>query len=79
MMTSSSGNIFHVIGHLCGEFTGHRWIPHTKASDAELSLRCVWINGWVNNREGGDLRRYRAHYDVTVMSLLNRGAEHIGV
>ena len=25
-----------VIGHLCGEFTGHRWIPLTKASDAEL-------------------------------------------
>ena len=24
-----------VTGHLCGEFTGHRWIPHTKASDAE--------------------------------------------
>ena len=22
--------------HLCGEFTGYRWIPHTKASDAEL-------------------------------------------
>ena len=21
---------------LCGEFTGHRWIPHSKASDAEL-------------------------------------------
>ena len=21
---------------LCGEFTGHRWIPRTKASDAEL-------------------------------------------
>ena len=30
-------------------------------------LICVWINGWVNNREAGDLRRYRAHYDVTVM------------
>ena len=28
---------------------------------------CVWINGWVNNREAGDLRRYRAHYDVIVM------------
>ena len=28
---------------------------------------CVWINGWVYNREAGDLRRYRAHYDVTVM------------
>ena len=32
-----------------------------------FSLICVWINGWVNNREAGDLRRYRAHYDVTVM------------
>ena len=32
-----------------------------------FSLICVWINGRVNNREAGDLRRYRAHYDVTVM------------
>ena len=32
-----------------------------------FSLICVWINGWVNNGEAGDLRRYRAHYDVTVM------------
>ena len=32
-----------------------------------FSLNCVWINGLVNNREAGDLRRYRAHYDVTVM------------
>ena len=36
MMTSSNGNIFRVTGHLCGEFTGPRWIPHTKDSDAEL-------------------------------------------
>ena len=36
MMTSSNGNIFRVTGHLCGEFTGPRWILHTKASDAEL-------------------------------------------
>ena len=35
MMTSSNGNIFGVTGHLCGEFTGPRWIPRTKASDAE--------------------------------------------
>ena len=35
MMTSSNGNIFRVTGHLCGEFTGPRWIRHTKASDAE--------------------------------------------
>ena len=36
IMTSSNGNIFRVTGHLCGEFTGPRWIPRTKASDAEL-------------------------------------------
>ena len=36
MMTSSNGNIFRVTGHLCGEFTSPRWIPRTKASDAEL-------------------------------------------
>ena len=32
-----------------------------------FSLICVWINDWINNREAGDLRRYRAHYDVIVM------------
>ena len=32
-----------------------------------FSLICVWINDWVNNREAGDLRCYRAHYDVIVM------------
>ena len=33
-----------------------------------FSLICVWINGWVNNREAGDLRRHRGHYDANVMS-----------
>ena len=174
-MTSSNGSIFRVTGLLWGKFTGHRWIPLTKARDAELwcffdlrlnkqlrkqsrcrwfetlsrslwhhsngwvflwsddiiqigwrdhvlrhldtevkqrtfqwliyddvikwkhfprywpfvrgihrppvnsphkgqwrgalmfSLICVWIYGWINNREAGDLRRYRAHYDVIVM------------
>ena len=32
-----------------------------------FSLICVWINGRVNNREAGDLRRYRAHCEVIVM------------
>ena len=32
-----------------------------------FSLICAWINGWVNNREAGDLRRYHAHYGVIVM------------
>ena len=36
MMTSSNGNIISVTGPLCGEFTGHWWIPLTKVSDAEL-------------------------------------------
>ena len=36
IMTSSNGIIFRVTGPLCGEFTGPRWIPLTKASDAEL-------------------------------------------
>ena len=38
-----------------------------------FSVICTWINGWVNNREAGDLRHYRAHYDVTVMFDKNRG------
>ena len=36
VMASSNGNIFRVTGPLCGEFTGQRWIPRAKVSDAEL-------------------------------------------
>ena len=39
-----------------------------------FSLICVWINDWVNNREDGQLRRYRAHYDVIVMPWETRFA-----
>ena len=31
-------------------------------------LICTWMNGWVNNRETGDLRRHRSHYDVIIMN-----------
>ena len=34
-----------------------------------FSVICAWINGWMYNREPGDLRRHRAHYDVIVMCL----------
>ena len=34
-----------------------------------FSLICARINYWVNNREAGDLRRYCAHYDVSVMVM----------
>ena len=53
--TSSYGNIFRVTGHLCGEFTGQRWIPHTKASDVELlmlSLICT-LNKRLNKQSWG--------------------------
>ena len=64
--------IFRVTGPLCGEFTGHRWIPLTKASDAKLWC-FLWSSpekhAWVNNREAGDLRRHRAHCDVIVMRV----------
>ena len=33
-----------------------------------FSLICIWIKRWVNNKEAGYLRRYRAHYDVIVMA-----------
>ena len=53
--TSSNGNVFRVTGHLCGEFTGHRWIPHTQASDTELWC-FLWSvrekNGWVKQSRG---------------------------
>ena len=51
MMTSSNGNIFRVTssGHLCREFTGPRWIPRTKASDAELWC-FLWSNLRLNQR-----------------------------
>ena len=34
-----------------------------------FTLICARINGWVNTREAGDLRRYRPHYDVIVMCV----------
>ena len=48
---------------ITGEFPTQR--PVTRSFDAFFDLRPN--NGWVNNREGGDLRRYHAHYDVIVM------------
>ena len=48
------------------EFPAQR--PVTRSFDF-FSWICVWINGWVNNREAGDLRHHRAHYDVTVMYM----------
>ena len=48
--------------------------PVTRSFDIYFDLRpftliCARINGRVNNREGGDLRHHRAHYDVIVMMV----------
>ena len=43
--------------------------PHKGQWRGALMFSLIWacINGWVNNREAGDLRRIRAHSDVTLM------------
>ena len=43
--------------------------PHKGQWRGALMFSLIWtrINDWVNNREPGDLRRHRGHYDVSVM------------
>ena len=69
MMTSSNGTIFRFTGPLCGEFTGPSEFPAqrpvTRSFDVFFDMR---LNKRVNNREAGDLRRHRGHYDVNVMN-----------
>ena len=62
IMTSPNGNIFRVTV-LCAENSPHKvqWRGALMSS-----WIYVWINDWGNNREAGDLRRYRAHYGVIV-------------
>ena len=68
-MTSSNGNIFCATDFcarnspMTGEFPGQRPVH------GALMCSLIWarINGWVNNRKVGDLRRPLAHYYVTVM------------
>ena len=50
---------------------GNSPVPGQWRGALMFSLICVWLNGWVNNREAGDLRRYRAHYDVIVMNMIH--------
>ena len=66
-MTSWNGNIFRVT--VRGIHRSPVNSPHKGQwrEDLVFSLICAWTNGWVNNRVAGDLRRHRAHYDVTVM------------
>ena len=74
MMTLSNGNIFRVTGPLCGVNSPHKgqW-----RGALMVSLICARINDWVNNREAGDLRRHRGHYEVRVM-VTCQSSEHRG-
>ena len=86
MMTSSNGNIFRVTGYLCGEFTGPRWIPRTKASDAELwcflrsapnkRLSKQWW-GWWFETPSCPLWRHRNDMEMTCwLNLSSEGVDH---
>ena len=54
MMMSSNGNIFHVTGHLCGEFTGPGEFPAqrpvTRSFDVFFDLR---LNKWLSKQWRG--------------------------
>ena len=50
-----------------GEFPSQR--PVTQSFD--VSFICAWTNDSVNNRDAGDLRRHRAHYNVIVMDIVD--------
>ena len=45
MVMSSNGNIFRVTGPLCGESSGHWWIPLIKLSDAERLCYFLYVPG----------------------------------
>ena len=46
--------------------------PVTWSFGVFFSLIWAWTNDWANNRNAGDLRRHRAHYDVIIMSVAHR-------
>ena len=73
LQTNMHGDVIKwVTGPLCrnspftSEFPAGQW-----RRALMFSLICVWIYHWVNNRETGDLRCNRTHYDVTVMTNRN--------
>ena len=49
--------------HQLGEFPA-QW-PVVR--NFNVFLICNWNNGYVNNRDAGDLRRHRTHYDEIAM------------
>ena len=65
-----NGNIFALLALWAGNSPVPVNSPHKGQWRGALmfSLIYAWLNDWVNNREAGDLRRHRGHYDVNVMT-----------
>ena len=65
------------VGNLpvAGEFPAQRPVTRSLMFSAIYAL----INCWENNREAGDLRRYRAHYDVTVIFMEQNWQNLLGI
>ena len=71
MMTSPNETFSVLLAFVLGI---HRWPvdspPKVQWRGALIfSLIYAWTNIWANNRDAGDLRRHRTHYDVTVKAL----------
>ena len=71
MITSSYGNISALLALCAGNSPSPVNSPHKGQWRGAFmfSLICARISAWVNNRAAGDLRRHRAHYDVTINAL----------
>ena len=61
LLTLCAGN-----SPVIGEFPAQR--PVTRNFD--IFFDCAWTNGWVNNRDVGDLKRHRAYYSDIIMSAM---------
>ena len=68
-MTSSNGNISALLALCAGNSPSPVNSPHKGQWRGALAFSFIYagINGWINNREAGDLRSHSAHYDVIVM------------
>ena len=71
MMTSSNGNLFRVTGLLYGIFTGHPWLPLTKASDAEL-----WCFFYLSPNKRLDKQSRHRWFETPLSSLWRHSNEN---
>ena len=64
---------FSALLALVRKTTGHRWIPSKRpvTRSFDVTFICARTKGWANNRDTGDLKRHRAHNDVTVVKCIN--------